>query len=822
MPKLKQPIQEEELKNTLAKEFFAKFDHTKILEKIDFAVKAKSAKDSRSEGYFLWAEAKAHPTDLFEMLAQLVLTIGETGAVKVKNEETGKEEDCLPPAFLGCFDNEKIVFVPYYKFQDVFRHGDMIWDVRPSNNKDPNFLKVTAVIKNVLGKSSPSCIYEFSLMEKKNRNDVIKQFIQNNFVIDKMGVSKIQINKNNFITIYFKWLVAVKPHIQVNWAEAKKVGIIDGDFYIADLLSSENNEPVKKFLFVKLMGDKYKLDKHTDDLGLETSKEALFADGQVAHNRFWAIYERPPLEEYWDYIVKRRDLLVPQDVRERKGSFFTPKIWVELSQKYIADVLGEDWQENYTVWDCAAGTGNLLAGLTEKYNIWASTLDKADVDVIKDRIANGANLLPDHVFQFDFLNDDFSKLPEGLLKIINDPEKRKKLVIYINPPYAEGDNRKGEGRSGVASSRVHSQYSEAMGYAKREMYIQFLMRVYKEINGAIIANFSKLKNLQASKFHTFRQNYMPKLKSLFLVPANTFDNVKGQFPISFQIWDTRNKEMFQSITADVYDDNCTFIAKKVLYSYDDCKFINDWTLTFIDEQADSIGTIIGIANDFQNQDTIRIENPHKPWNHQYQWQISKKNLIESAIYYAVRKVIPATWINDRDQFLFPDDKYAEDSLFQSDCLTYLLFSNNILVKPENNNWIPFTEEDVKARTKFVSNFMTNYISGKIRRDKENILVPDSKTVRKPASMVFSSEAQAVFKAGKELWLYYHKQPSANLNAGLYNIREHFKGRDETTGRMKSKSNDEQFNLLDANLRSAVKALAKMIEPKIYEYGFLKR
>ncbi len=34
--------------------------------------------------------------------------------------------------------------------------------------------------------------------------------------------------------------------------------------------------------------------------------------------------------------LKRRDLLVPQDIRERKGSFFTPKIWVDLSQKYLA------------------------------------------------------------------------------------------------------------------------------------------------------------------------------------------------------------------------------------------------------------------------------------------------------------------------------------------------------------------------------------------------------------------------------------------------------------------------------------------------------
>ena len=54
----------------------------------------------------------------------------------------------------------------------------------------------------------------------------------------------------------------------------------------------------------------------------------------------------------------RRDLLVPQDVRERKGSFFTPKIWVEKSQQYLADVLGENWQDEYYIWDCCAGTGN--------------------------------------------------------------------------------------------------------------------------------------------------------------------------------------------------------------------------------------------------------------------------------------------------------------------------------------------------------------------------------------------------------------------------------------------------------------------------------
>jgi hypothetical protein len=57
---------------------------------------------------------------------------------------------------------------------------------------------------------------------------------------------------------------------------------------------------------------------------------------------------------------------------------------------------------------------------------------------MKDMIKNKSiNLLENHVFQFDFLNDDFSKLPQSLQDIINDEGKGKKLIIYINPPYAE-------------------------------------------------------------------------------------------------------------------------------------------------------------------------------------------------------------------------------------------------------------------------------------------------------------------------------------------------------------------------------------------------
>ena len=176
---------------------------------------------------------------------------------------------------------------------------------------------------------------------------------------------------------------------------------------------------------------------------------------------------------------------------------------------------------------------------------------------------SGANLFPSHVFQFDFLNGSFDTLPDGLRTIVNDPKKRRKLVIYINPPYAEGDSRKGEGRSGVAANTMVSErYAAQMGYGKRELFVQFFTRINEELRGCVLGEFSKLKILQAPKFEDVRQHFRPELLSVFLVPADTFDNVKGQFPIGFKVWNTAKQTDYKDFRADVYDADGNELAPK--------------------------------------------------------------------------------------------------------------------------------------------------------------------------------------------------------------------------------------------------------------------
>ncbi len=857
-------ILEEELKNKVAKDFFQGFDTTKIIGRVDFCVSIPADPLGLNEAeHLLWAEAKKGTShDIYESIIQLILTIG-----KERPQDT-----ILPPAFLGAFDAEKIAFLSYSSILDVLRQNDFNWNVAPSDHTTKEFIQLKELLSNKLNKGLE--IYDYERDAKE-----LAYFIKQNFAQRKQGVRHIRINKNNFTHIYLKWLESVKPSININWDTAKKAGIIDADFYLADILSKENNTLGEK-LFVLLQNDHYLLDRKINDLGLENFTKAQFNDKQKAHTQFWNRYARPPRREYWNDIVNRRDLLVPQDVRERKGSFFTPARWVELSQQYIAAELGENWQEEYYVWDCCAGTGNLLAGLTNKFNIYASTLDKADVQAMLQRIEamntaardtekGGANLLENHVFQFDFLNDPLldetdkngniikaSKLPKTLQEIINDPEKRKKLVIYINPPYAEaGDSKQlmgtGKNKTDVAvKTEVYKKYLKKIGIAGRELYAQFLIRIYDELPSAIIAHFSTLKYILAPNFVEFRKCFRAKPGLNFCVPANTFDNVKGQFPIGFFIWHTCIKEDIKGIITDVYDASGSYLQKKSIANYDNQSAnIVKWIIGFNDDSTLKLGYQHNPKNDFQHQTQVFIINKKEQLPTPRGWWITPKNIIPHVVFFSVRLCIEANWLNDRDQFIFPNTEWRKDQEFHNNCLVYTLFNGQNRISSEQgvNHWIPFTEDEVDAQEMFESHFMSDFINGKLKKkerteeeqrayesNSKNYHVADAfaepveSTINDGSTpLVFSSEAKAVMDAGRELWRYYHQQPIAKErpNASFYDIRLYFQGtKTSKSGKvqMNTESEDQTYTTLLANLRQKLKELALVIEPKVYEYGFLKK
>ncbi|MCL9822588.1 hypothetical protein [Helicobacter colisuis] len=860
-------LPEEELKNKVATDFFSPnpqsrsikldkqakeilkdLDSTQILGRVDFCV-SFNAQTLFQPINFLWAEAKkGNKADIIESFIQLILTIGK--------EKT--YENNLPPIFLGAFDCQKIAFIPYHELDHIFAQNDFNWNVTPSNHDSKEFKQLHALTKHLL--ESKKLQFSFT-----NDCKELQDFIQANFTIHNTSITKIPITKNNFTTIYQKWLQSVAPSISIDW-ENEKPDILSSDFYLADLLSENNNtKEILKSLRILLQSDSYKvkLEKRANSTSFNFT-EFGFNDHQKAHTEFWNLYERPPKEEYWGYIIERRDLLVPSDIRERKGAFFTPQIWVSKAHEYLEKALGENYQSEYYIWDCAAGTGNLLANLTESHKIYASTLDKADVEIMQELSSKKSlNVLSKHIFQCDFLNDEFfdkpcskhtksgldpkcqdcvkSKLPKSLQEILKNEEKRKKLIIFINPPYAEAGtisqtSGTGKNKDGVAlGNATYERYKDSMGKASNELFAQFFFRIYNEIPHCTLAAFSKLKYVNSSNFIDFRNYFKAKFLKGFMCPAYTFDNVKGSFPIGFLVWNLAQAQALQTITLDIFDENGASLGKKKFYTALDKKEnINKWIKEFkatIDSYF--VGILMTDSPDFQNNNHVGILlKPTK--GHWIFKNITPNILMPFAIYFSVRHCIKATWINDRDQFLYPNNKWAQDSVFQSDCLVFMLFhgQNRITSKEGTNHFIPFSEKEIDAQEAFESHFMQDFLQGKIKHDcetnkdsKQSLFGDDDIAFIPTKPLCFSQEAQEVLNAGKELFRHYHTQAkdeeNYNPNASLYDIKAHFQGFNDK-GKMNppQKADDEVYKQKLGELNYALKALAKNIEVKVYEYGFL--
>ncbi|MEM5878657.1 MAG: hypothetical protein QXF12_07320 [Candidatus Aenigmatarchaeota archaeon] len=779
---------EEEVKSKIANYLFKKYDTTNYIGNIDFTVAEPSKLSKDEKKYFLWAEAKRGSVDPKVALVQLILTIGK--------EKIHKKY--LPPIFLATFDAEKIMFLRYDEIQDILHMNDFNWNVRPSAQNTKEFKTILQAIESSVNGKYMLFYYE------KDKKDLIK-FIKENFVSNSTGSNKIKIDRSNFVNVGDKWVEEVMPTIGINWEKAKEKGIIYVDFLFADFFS-KNNKTIKDKLFVVLEGDHYVLDRNITEDGLFITKTAEFTDNQMAHNKFWAKYERPD-EEDWDYIIERRDLFVPKDVRERKGSYFTPRIWVEKAHEYIKNVLGVDWQDEYYVWDCAAGTGNLLNGLVNKYNIYASTIDKQDVDVMKERINNGLNLLEDHVFQFDFLNDEFvprskgGKLPDSLYEIIKDENKRKKLIILINPPYAEATNIKTMTSESnlhkdglIEENRTKDLYGKQVGKLAREIYILFFLRIVNEIRGCKLFAFSKLKFLLSDSSYQLVNIMRSKYLAGFIVPAYTFDNVKGKFPIAFSMWDTSINDLdTQVYTFDVFNKNGKFIQKKnILKPSFDKKFMRHFIKRYAENQhLNTIANLWRAGIDVQSNRFVFLDNSEKR-HRKIRIPVTEQNFLETCVYFSVRHSVNHTWINDRDLFYYPNEDFINDKEFIGDCVIYAIFhtQNKISAKKGINHYIPYKEDEVMPRERFQSHFAY-------------------KIINDPQKVIISEASAKVLSVGKEIYRIYHSDANSDPNASFYDIRNY----------MKNSKNTELKNLYK-NMQTYMKKLREQIRKKAIIYGFI--
>ena len=598
---------------------------------IDVAIKIQNNLFSANEEpYCVWLETKdGNYCSIYEMLAQAIYT-----TIKIKkkiNNDLFAGKYVILPQYLGCFDNEKCALIgkDIVEYVEELSSFDQL-KYTPSQLPQEVIDNVKTIIET-FSKEAELELYNTN-DGKKNLEDFGRRLKQIQSKLNKQ--TKLEINSKNNVEIYNNyWKKEVAPLIKYDCFDANFPTIEDilPYCYLADLMFDDNiKKPltISEKLDIVLQYDKNDNNyKYKDVIKKMKSLTDLTANieitDQAKYQSFWNKYKRPPEEEYRKKIIDRVDLLVSQDLRERDGDFFTPKMWADRGIEYLNKAIGTDqndqqsWLKDYYVWDCCCGTGNLLQDFKPEFQhkCFLSSLKRCHLRLIKS-LGRLPNTPDSQIFQFDFLNDDWKpqaeggKIPDTLWKIIK--ETPEKLVMFINPPYAESGNKRVVSSGGKEKNKI--------GMSNKDLFIQFYERIYDNICGCYVGCFSKLKHLNASKLTDFRSKMKIKFIDGFCCPADTFDNVTGQFPIAFQVWHYDGKTEFgDRFEFDVLNKKNEHSGKKTFLKFSKGDFIVDWLKSLTNKTGDSrereretrvLGVIYHARNDFQNSNYIQIQCSH--------------------------------------------------------------------------------------------------------------------------------------------------------------------------------------------------------------------
>ena len=502
----------------------------------------------------IWFEAKVgSKISTYEMFTQLLHYV----AVDLK-----KGED-VPP-FLCVIDSKKAAIMRTKDAIPLLEKKDIRWGKSASD--------VTVEALEVVSAYIGTYVVSFNIeTHEEEFIHTIKEAIKTGEIV------RTQITPDNLKQVFDKWVemigkeiggVAEEDYALLFFADIMNDGTISTHKNLPAELLHKNNSPV-----FQLNGKIYEL------------------GNKEGYRRFWQIYHKPPKEEYRDYLLERRDSLIPVDERSFKGAYYTPLHVVDKAYDKLTETLGNNWQKEYIVWDMCCGVGNLEVKHSNPRNIFMSTLDQADVDVMRAT----KTCVAATKFQYDYLNDDITddgqidysltnKVPEQLREAIR---QNKKILVLINPPYAEATNAdntsKKDGaknKSGVAKTKVASAMMNGYGKASNELFTQFVVRIAKEIPSATLAMFSKLKYVNAPNFEDFRKVWDAEYRGGFIVHSKAFEGLKGNFPIGFLIWETSHGDgtlsQIGEITTEVFDKNAVPIGEKKFYNLPNNKFLNVW------------------------------------------------------------------------------------------------------------------------------------------------------------------------------------------------------------------------------------------------------
>jgi hypothetical protein len=274
----------------------------------------------------------------------------------------------------------------------------------------------------------------------------------------------------------------------------------------------------------------------------------------------------------FDEVMARID---PAYVKQH-GIFFTDSNLSKFALWYAKYYLNENINENYIVFDPAAGSGNLVSSWRGKLrHKIVSELQPDLLRTIERRmkvdpfhIETGFTIIPktseNKGLNFldrsgaDYLNELKKELE--LKNVMLD----KPIAFLLNPPYKNTDENVKEREKTESAYEIHPSIYELTGEdAGKERYLAFLgqiLNIAKEqekdgLNPIVLIFTPTSWLIPRPAYVAFREVWDKyfRFHSGFLATSNEFFKVDGRWPVAFTIWNYEHNSDAKPNAIDVHD-----------------------------------------------------------------------------------------------------------------------------------------------------------------------------------------------------------------------------------------------------------------------------
>lgn len=687
------------------------------------------------------------------------------------------------------------------------------------------------------------------LLAKLNSNQNINPFvfkIDNKFTFEEVAeqIKKLAFN--------------IKTYVKITERNISTIY----DYFIIKVVTEPNKYNVNDlvFIFLNLLIDpveNYMHPNKKNTLVLKDSRQVR-VNGS-AFKSFFNYYEINYSPKEKETFTEISDRLIEDTHRRFNGEFYTPTVWADEANRILTDLYGEDWRDKYVVWDCAWGTGNL----TRDYNfnkLYCSTIYKGDL-IIGEKYNSNAEK-----FEYDFLNDDIdllqgADLVEGMCKmpksLITSFKENQPIIFFINPPFVTAGNAKSKdvkSKVGAGLTKINKLMKKnSIGKSSQQIYAQFIYRILMlkrkyNLTNIKLALFSPTLLLSGPSYENLRKELLKEFKFQkgIMFNAGHFYDVSNNWGISFSVWEEgseRNTNDFKYDIEDISERN-TIICKdkKIIYNLDGQESAANWIKVknlpqskeavslkspinpdseILRTSEEAIGYFINDCNNiYANAQGVYIMSS-KITRHVRTIPIYSDNIKQCMSLFAARKLIKSNWINQKDEYMMPNEKHDKYMEWENDCIIYSLFSGSSYqsslrnIKAQGKAFNVFNELFFMSNDE-IAKLANDYNNGEVYFDaknfnKERYMTTLLKTLNLSieSKLVLDKAVELIKKSFPYRKQFNYERPEYHINcwdAGWYQVKKLLN--DYLNDDLKDF--DELFKLLENKMK-----------PLVYELGFLK-